>query len=269
MTGEHKISAEPKTSGENKITDEVRLYKLSAAENFFDQLRGAVRFEDTGKGRQGTVIVKTDETGGVPVVRTTTGYGAAAQIFRPIHELLARQIQETAALPVAFNNALVEKYTDAYTKMGAHSDQALDLADDSFIALFSCYKNPEAANPPRKLLFETKESGGDKFEISLIPNSVVVFSVAVNRRLRHKIVLEKPSRPTDNEWLGVTLRTSKTFLEFRDRQAYFADGTPLTLAGDEQRREFYRLRRAENDEIDFKYPPISYTVSASDLLPAE
>ena len=77
-----------------------------------------------------------------------------------MHEQLAQQIQKSASLSVGFNNALIENYTNAYTTMGSHSDQALDLADESFIAIFSCYKHPEIANLPRKLLVELKEPGG-------------------------------------------------------------------------------------------------------------
>jgi hypothetical protein len=182
-----------------------------------------------------------------------------------VHERLARRIQDHAELPAEFNNALIESYNNAYTTMGSHSDQALDLADESFIAVFSCYQHPEAS-PPRKLVFESKERAGETFEIALAHNSVVVFSVDVNRRLRHKIVLDGP-RAVDNQWLGVTLRTSKSVVRFRDGHAYLSQGVRLRSADDEQRREFYRLRRRENTETDFTYPPLTYTVSESDLLP--
>jgi hypothetical protein len=253
----------------SSITDEVRSYALPTGGDPFAELLALVRWEDVGKGRQGAVLVKTDEEGGVPLVRTTTRYGAPAQRFRPVHERLARQIQQAAALSVGFNNALIENYTSAYTTMVAHSDQALDLADGSFIAVFSCYERPETASPPRKLVVELKGSGGDTIEIPLTHNSAVVFSVEANRQLRHKIVLAGSGRAPENRWLGVTFRTSKTFVRFRDGGAYFPDGAPLTPADDAQRREFYRLRRRENDETDFAYPRLTYTVSESDLVPPE
>ncbi|UBU18399.1 hypothetical protein [Nonomuraea gerenzanensis] len=56
-------------------------------------------------------------------------------------------------------------------------------------------------------------------------------------------------------------------MRFRDGQAFLPDGAPLTSADDEQRREFYRLRRRENQETDFTYPMLTYTVSESDLMP--
>lgn len=252
---------------ESEMLDRIRSYTLLPEGNPFAELLASVRFEDVGKGRQGAVLIKADETGGIPIVRTTTRYSEPAQHFRPVHERLAGQIQQHASLPVGFNNALIENYTVAYTTMGSHSDQALDLADDSFIAVFSCYEHPELANPPRKLLVELKEQGGDPVGIPLTHNSVVVFSVATNRRLKHKIVLETSTRTPENRWLGVTFRTSKTFVRLRGGCAYLADDTRLTLADDEQRREFYHLRRRENNETDFVYPRITHTISESDLMP--
>ncbi|WP_435971457.1 alpha-ketoglutarate-dependent dioxygenase AlkB [Streptomyces sp. Qhu_M48] len=250
----------------SRISDAIRSYALPAEENLFAELSASAHLEDTGKGRRGAVLTRTDEAGGVPLVRTTTRYGSPAQPFRALHDRLARRIRERAALPVGFDNALVERYTNAYRTMGAHSDQALDLADESFIAVFSCYRHPEAG-PPRKLIFESKESGGETFEIPLAHHGVVVFSVESNRRLRHRIVLDAPAQAADNEWLGVTFRTSKTLLRFRNGQAFLPQGARLVPADDEQRQEFYRMRRRENHETDFVYPPLAYTVSESDLMP--
>jgi hypothetical protein len=275
----------------SKLTDEIRSYAVPIEGNPFAELLASVRFESVGKGRQGAVLVEIDETGTIPIVRTTTRYSTPAQRFQSLHARLAAQIQTIASLAVGFNNALVENYTNAYTKMGSHSDQALDLADESSIAIFSCYKHPEQATPPRKLIVEVKESDGDPnglpsvwsrflpeepssaraaataIEIPLIHNSVVVFSVATNRRLKHKIVLDKSVQLPENQWLGITFRTSKTFVRFRDEYPYFLDDTRLTLANDEQRQEFYHLRHRENHETDFTYPRITYTICESDLMP--
>ncbi|MET7757357.1 alpha-ketoglutarate-dependent dioxygenase AlkB [Streptomyces sp. NPDC005389] len=250
----------------SRISDAIRAYAVPGEENLFAELSASALLEDVGKGRRGATLTKTDEAGRFPLVRTTTRYGRPAQRFRAVHERLARRIQERAALPVGFNNALIETYTNAYTTMGGHSDQALDLADDSFIAVFSCYRHPEAG-PPRKLLFASKESAGETFEVPLAHHGVVVFSVDANRRLRHRIVLEKPVPAADNQWLGVTFRTSKTLVRFRDGQAYLPQGARLVAADEEQSREFYRLRRRENEETDFVYPPLTYTISESDLMP--
>ncbi len=242
----------------------ITSHSVPTERDLFAELSASAHLEDLGKGRRGATLTRVDEANGVPLVRTTTQYSSPTQRFRAVHERLAQQIQEHAAIPVGFNNALIESYTNAYRTMGSHSDQALDLADESFIAVFSCYQHPEVS--PRKLIFESKDSDSDGFEIPLVHNSVVAFSVESNRRFKHKIVLDAVAA-ADNQWLGVTFRTSKTFLRFRDGHAYLPQGARLTSADDEQRREFYRLRRRENNETDFTYPPLTYTVSEIDLLP--
>jgi len=250
----------------SRIAGEILSYTLPAEENLFAELSESAHLEDRGKGRRGATLARIDEAGGVPLVRTTTRYGSPTQRFRAVHERLADLIRERAGLSVGFDNALIESYTNAYTTMGLHSDQALDLADDSSIAVFSCYQNPEAG-PPRKLIFESKGSDGEKFEVPLAHHSVIVFSVASNRRLKHKIVLDVPGRAADNQWLGVTFRTSKTLVRFRDGHAYLPEGARLTSADEEQSTKFYRLRRRENKETDFAYPSLTYTISESDLMP--
>lgn len=248
------------------MSEEFRCYAVPTEGNLFEALLAGVRFEDVTKGRQGTVLVEPDEARGFPIVRTTTRYCGPAQCFAPVHVRLAEQIRAIAAIPVAFNNALIESYSNAYASMGFHSDQALDLADGSAIAIFSCYRYPELANPPRKLVVESKEPGGVKFAVPLTHNSVVVFSLDTNRRLKHKIVLETAARPPENQWLGITFRTSRTFVQLRGGRMCFEDGTPLRLADDEQRREFYQLRGRENRETDFSYPRLTYTISESDTM---
>ncbi|HEU5023422.1 MAG TPA: hypothetical protein VFV01_00735 [Spirillospora sp.] len=239
---------------------------MPTEEDLFAELSASVHWEDVGKGRRGAVLTRVDEANRVPLVRTTTRYSSPAQRFRAVHERLAQRIQERAALPVGFNNALIESYTNAYKTMSSHSDQALDLTDGSFVAVFSCYQHAEA-NPPRKLIFESKAASNEKLEIPLAHNSFLTFSIDSNRRLRHKIVLDPSAQTTDNLWLGVTFRMSKTLVRFHNGQAFLPQDVRLTLADEEQRREFYRLRRRENDETNFAYPPLTYTISESDLMP--
>ena len=59
---------------------------------------------------------------------------------------------------------------------------------------------------------------------------------------------------------------SKTRVDSCDEGVRRADGSPLTLGDGEQQREFFRLRRLENNEVDFTYPEIAFTVSHSDLV---
>ncbi|GAA0317531.1 hypothetical protein GCM10010302_65760 [Streptomyces polychromogenes] len=249
-----------------RISDEIITCVLPSKEDYFAELSASALLEDVGKGRRGATLARTEGADGVPLVRTTTRYANPTQRFRAVHERLARRVQERAGLSAGFNNALIERYTNAYRTMGAHCDQALDLAEESFIAVFSCYRNPEAG-PPRKLVFERKGSDAEKLEVPLTHHGVVAFSVASNRRLKHRIVLDAPVPAADNEWLGVTFRTSKTFIRFHDGHAHLPQGARLLPADEDQRSEFYRLRRRENDETDFVYPPLTYTVSESDLLP--
>ncbi|GAA3487367.1 hypothetical protein [Streptomyces cremeus] len=241
-------------------------WALPGGDDLFAELSASVTWEELGKGRRGAVLTKVDEAGGVPLVRTTSRYRNPAQRFLPLHARLAQRIQEQAALPVAFNNALAEHYTDAYRTMGSHSDQALDLADDSFIAVYSCYQYP-ASGSSRKLVVESKESAGATADLPLTHHGFVLFSVASNRRHRHRIVLDTSAAAPENPWLGLTFRTSKTLLRHRDGQAHLPCGTRLSAADDEQRREFYRLRRRENTETDFDYPTLTCTISESDLVP--
>lgn len=249
-------------------SDLFRVHALPARGDLFAALSASARLEDLGKGRRGAVLVATDGARGVPIVRTTTAYMLPAQCFRPIHTALARQIGACASLARPFNNALLEVYTRAYTTMRAHSDQALDLDEAGEIALFSCYEHPEAG-PSRRLMVESKEPGGPAFVIPLQHGHVVVFSADTNRRFRHRIVLDPATGAPDNRWLGLTFRGSKTWVSVHDGQPRLADGTPLTLASDEQRHELLRLRRRENQETDFVYPRVTCTLSPSDLWPPE
>jgi len=243
------------------VTEEFRSLRLLAAAPPFDELLASVRFDEVTKGRRGAVLVGADASG-VPIVRTTTSYRAPAQLFGPIHERLARQISESGSLSPPFNNALVEHYTNAYATMKRHSDQAQDLADGSWIAVYSCYRAPE--RPSRRLLVQPKEPGAG-FEVPLDHGSVVLFSLDTNRRFTHAISLRAPA--PDNEWLGITFRTSKTLLRFVDGHPTLPSGAPLTLASEDERRELFQMRRRENQETHFLYPSLSYTLSESDLLP--
>ncbi|MEZ4364099.1 MAG: hypothetical protein R3B48_28255 [Kofleriaceae bacterium] len=248
-------------------TDEFRTDVLELGDDLFPALFESARLEAVGNGRWGAVLVKPDTDGRIPLVRTTTCYRHPAQRFGPLHEHLAQQARAQASRSLAFNNALFEYYTNAYTKMGAHSDQALDLDEASTIAIFSCYKLPTGARPPRKLLIEAKDAGGRELAIPLANHGVVSFSLATNRRFRHRIVLDPLAKDPENPWLGITFRVSKTFVERRGEHLYFSGGAPLTLADEAQRTQFYQLRRRENTEVDFTYPSIPYTISESDLLP--
>ncbi|OCA73981.1 alpha-ketoglutarate-dependent dioxygenase AlkB [Chryseobacterium arthrosphaerae] len=249
---------------------------LPLERNLFHELFHSAEFETTGKGRLGNHLVKWDGQH-IPVVRTTTRYTIPATAFSGIHQSLVDQINKALSdekkdIPSQdFNNALIEVYDAVYSKMGFHSDQALDLEDHSFIALFSCYEKPDelADFQLRKLVIKNKTTE-EESEIMLHHNSVVLFSLETNKKFQHKIVLNSLPDPKikadDNKWLGITFRKSKTYIRFSDTLPCFSTGELFKLADKEQESEFFQLRGRENRSLDFVYPDLNYTISQGDLL---
>ncbi|BAV07976.1 hypothetical protein SAMN05421788_103319 [Filimonas lacunae] len=250
---------------------------LNFPHNLFSELAGSTTFEPVIKGRTGNHLVKPEDKG-IPIVRTTTRYHIPANTFSATHQRIADRIYATirnnnpANIPALhFNNALIEVYDAVYAKMNFHSDQNLDLANDSYIGLFSCYENPDTLTEQhiRKLKIKNKVTD-EEHEHSLTQHSVILFSLATNTQFLHKIVLNvlpnaKPLA-TDNKWLGITFRTSKTYIQFKDNQPYFSTGQPLTIANEEQATEFFKLRGQENRNVDFEYPELTYTINPADTM---
>ena len=253
---------------------------LDLKTNLFNDLLRGTNFESVAKGRLGNHLVNVDDNG-IPIVRTTTKYNVPAQNFSGIHHLIVESINDAirvnnlAGVPEQyFNNALIEVYDSGYYKMNYHSDQSLDLDNDSYIGVFSCYENPDVLSEQhiRKLKIRDKVSD-EEFEYSLTHNSVILFSIATNTRFQHKIVLDpapnsKPSAP-DNKWLGITFRKSKTYIQFKDNVPHFSNGKLLALANKEQESAFYKLRGQENRELNFVYPELTYTVNVADMMRPE
>lgn len=249
-------------------------FVLPLERNLFGELARSVDFEDVTKGRVGNHLVALDEEG-VPLVRTTTKYTKPAHNFSAIHHEIVKSIQNVAdksgevQFPsLSFNNALIEIYDQAYTKMKYHSDQCLDLDVDSYIALFSCYEHPEDTATPRLRKLRVRSKITDEESVFVLENnSVILFSLETNTQFQHKIVLDSAPNPqSGNRWLGITFRKSKTLIRFRDGLPYFSDGSLLKLADEAQRKEFYRLRGQENKRMDFTYPAITYTLSVGDTM---
>ncbi len=241
-------------------------------QNLFHELSNQINFENVGKGRSGNHIVKIEDKG-IPIVRTTTQYNIPAHNFSSTHNRIVNTINcklENLA-PIDFNNALIEIYELSYTKMKYHSDQCLDLASNSYIGLFSCYEKPDDLTEQsiRKLKIKDKITN-EEFEFSLTHNSLILFSLSANSRFYHKIILEQvpkqKSLKSENKWLGITFRESKTFIQFKNNLPYFLDGKLLELANDNQKKEYYRLRGEENKSLDFIYPKIDYTLSNADTI---
>lgn len=239
-------------------------FSLDTDNNIFNTLSTVTEFEDICTGRKGAnLITFLDEV--IPLVRTTTKYNNPPQKFLPIHEMLMDKIR--AGSPhndtVNFNNAMIEIYDHSYTKMGFHTDQSLDLQRDSFICIFSCYSDPTTPHV-RKLEVKHKVTG-EKSTIMLTHGSCVMFSLNTNFQYVHKIILDTKN-PCD-EWLGMTLRLSKTFIHFRNEIPYFYQTeTILHLANEEERKEFIKYKGLENKTVWDAYPELYYTTSPSDLI---
>jgi hypothetical protein len=245
---------------------------LPFEQNLFNELSNQISFENIGKGRLGNHLIKTSDKG-IPIVRTTTQYNIPAHSFSSTHNTIIKSINDNlkGLTAINFNNALTEIYDSSYTKMKYHSDQCLDLAPNSHIALFSCYEKPNELTEQsiRKLKIKDKITD-EEFEILLTHNSLILFSLPLNSRFFHKIVLEqvpkqKPLK-SENKWLGITFRESKTFIQFKNNQPYFTNGKLLKLANDIQRKEYYTLRGEENRSLNFTYPKIDYTLSKADTI---
>ncbi len=240
-------------------------------------LSASTDFVDTGKGRLGNHLAKI-ENGNVPLVRTTSKYDKPVQRFDDVHISIANRISQMVDIDLAveketlsFNNALIEIYDKNYFKMKYHSDQALDLDSESYIALFSCYERPEELSPTfmRRLKVKHKVTN-QEYEFMLENNSVILFSTLTNTNYQHKIILDASSNKKDilpdNKWLGITFRQSKTWVRFKEGIPYFPEGEQLRLADENQQREFYKLRGQENKSMDFEYPNIHYTLSPGDCM---
>jgi len=151
--------------------------------------------------------------------------------------------------------------------MDFHTDQSLDLKEDSYICLFSCYENGNETNETntlRKLKILNKKTN-ELSEIALKNNSAVLFSTSTNHKFQHKIILE--SDKSINRWLGITFRLSKTFVKFINNKPYINDSDiSFKMASDDEKKAFYKQRGKENSNIEHTYPDINYTISKSDLM---
>jgi len=224
----------------------------------YQDLINLIKFEEITKGRYGTVIANL-KNNIIPIVRTTTKYNNKIQPFNNTHCRLIDNIKQISGIDMEFNNALIEIYDNRYKSMGLHTDQALDLQEDSYICLYSNYDN----NNHSRTLNIVNKTTNEKTEIILEHNSVVLFSLETNKNHLHQIVFNNNSQ---NNWLGITFRLSKTFIHFINEIPYFNNSDRiLKLANNEETKEYYKLRKLENTSIDFKWDELNYTISISDL----
>ena len=130
--------------------------------------------------------------------------------------------------------------------MGFHSDQALDLADNSYIAIYSCYEKQDIyvnLSNLRKLVLKNKKTS-ELSEIMMEPNSVIIFSTEFNKQYLHKIILENNTNTNtntnnNNRWFGITFRLSKTFIQHINGMPVFhGTNNILKIANDEEIKNF-------------------------------
>lgn len=275
---------------------------LNIDKNLFNEINNSYNFDDVTKGRKGTTILKPiiDKNNIellTPIVRTTTIYNKPFQIFnKTINDIVNKinnkfnnkynnknnyELKNVNEIKnnLNLNNALLEVYNYKYKKMKFHSDLALDLQDNSYIALYSCYNNINVDdNNKRKLVIKNKETNEIEDKIILEHNSVILFSVETNSKYLHKIVLEHNNKIDEKiEWLGLTFRESKTFIRYinnhdeHNKNIYkpiFNDNNnELKLANENEKKEFYKLRSEENCSVcKYNYPNINYSISPAELL---
>jgi hypothetical protein len=218
-------------------------------------------------GRQGGILVDCRDFR-IPIVRTTTRYGKPPLLFSATHYEIIDKSREVSGMPsLTFNNAMIEIYTNKYRKMRYHTDQALDLADDSFIGIFTCYDHHPKESDIRTLRMKNKTTN-EISEVALLQNSMVLFSTRTNREHVHQIILKEASA-SSTAWLGITFRLSKTFVQFVDSVPMLHPiNKILRLATDEEVKYFLKHKGEENKnvEVKYQYDLIDYTISPSDLM---
>lgn len=233
--------------------------QLNYETNLFDQL-STIQFENIIPGRQGAILTDL-QNDKIPIVRSTTSYNNSTLTFLPIHHVIIEDIKNNSQVK-DLNNAQIEIYNSQYRKMKFHTDQSLDLADNSHICIYSCYNKPNY--DARKLIIKDKQTN-KQFEMTLDHNSVIIFSTETNKRHLHKIILQKNNY--NNLWLGITFRLSKTWIKFMNEIPYFESNKQLKLATSDEQTELRKLKGLENSKLDYQYPEIPYTISIGDLIP--
>lgn len=250
-------------------------FVIDTETNLFDELLNSTKFEDMTKGRKGAVLVSVvpqinDDivpinSVSIPIVRTTSIYNTPAQKFLPVHYNIMDKIRKKFKKNILFNNALIEIYDSSYRTMKFHTDQSLDLEENSYICLFSCYENDSIGNiDMRKLQIQNKTTK-EYSDVILNHNSIVLFSTRNNHKHLHKIILE--SDKSKNKWLGITFRLSKTYINFINDVPYiYPSDKILRIANNNEKNEFYKHKANENLYSEYVYPLIDYTISRSDTM---
>lgn len=254
--------------------DSFRQYKLNDLNkysNLFDILQSSCIFEKTGKGRSGANLSSIQSNELYPIIRTTTKYNLPNQPFKDIHCEIINLINSVTKKEMQFNNAMIEIYDDLYKDMQYHTDQSLDLCDNSYICIFSCYSSDELKSD-RYLQIKNKLDN-TLTDICLENNSIIVFDTNTNKKHLHKIYLKSSkhiiNKNNKNKWLGITFRLSKTLIKFVNEIPYFShNNKPLKLATEEESIQMRHMKYSENMLSNYVYPydQIDYTISLGEFI---
>lgn len=235
----------------------------------FEEILFCHQTETLSQNRQCAVLVDLSlQNDTVPLLRTTGQYKFPAQSFSMRDKAIVHEITKYLPKNATFNHATLEVYDHHYKKMKYHTDQYLDIAKDTFIALVSIYENP--FDPPSRSLCVQDKLTGIETEIEMTHNSVILFSYETNYKNLHKIIATQNNK---NRWLGLTFRTCKTFLSLSKSCPRY----PLAVRGatDSEKQELYHLKHRENVIAEDIYAHdhrlmtkngVLYTLNLADML---
>lgn len=238
-----------------------RKCRLDYRNDAFLELLQSHAWTDLSPHRKAAMLVSPDADS-IPVVRTTSPT-VACSVFQPVHLRLLHAVDIASGRAHSFNNVMAEVYDPGYTKMRFHTDCALDLESGSQICIFSCYEKED--DHPRRLVIRDKVNG-EVEEIVMEHCSIILFDMDANIRHVHKIVSDGSGSRA--RWLGLTMRTSGTFVTPQEDEAvvFRKDGLPMLTATEDDKRWFFEMKKQENKSPDFKYPHIQFSLADFRLL---
>ena len=235
----------------------------------FDQINNSQKFPTLGKGRKG-FIVYFPNSGKIPLIRSSTEYSSYESnsvietLLDNINKQTFFQNSRDGNIDSIFNNLMIEKYDRRYKTMGWHSDCYVDLEKGSNIGILSFYSNP--GRPNRILEFYNKTTGEPGPKILLKDKSMFLLTYQINLLYNHRIVA---SSDEDNEWIGVTLRKSKTYIKLEESIPKILipndEWKNLRLATFEDTKEFIKHKGRENINIEEQTANFDFVLFQSDL----
>lgn len=231
----------------------------------FEQILSRHETETLSANRQCAVLISSPSISPkkIPLLRTTSHYTLPAQTFSSQENQIIEKIQELLPDDVTLNHATLEVYDHQYRKMRYHTDQYLDIAKDTYIALVSIYENP--LEPASRTLFIKDKVSGALSNIEMTHNSVIIFPFETNYRYLHKIIATKQLQ---NKWLGLTFRTCKTFIQLNDKN----QPLHIRLATESEKEKLFHLKHKENESTNDIYEEEEtsgdlVTMNPADILP--